>query len=442
MDCEQALALLSAYLDGEVPAEERALLAAHLEHCPECRTAADVRRLEDADLRRAFAARRRAATAVAERAIAGLGLQSPPARRRGLWLPVLLSAAAGFLMAVLLFRPWEKPAVVPESPSAAAKPQKVPPPQDQEAIFLAVAQGPIEVFPPAGSAWLPLASGQPVALGARVRTGPQARCEFRLIDGSEIRLNSTTELLFQSNRQFQLAGGQILARVADAPAPFRVAIPSATITAIGTEFDILCRPVESIVTVLEGAAEVAGNAAKQFVLTGEAATIVGGRIARKEPVHNLVQATSWTHEILKLKAHNNKELEKRVADILAQIGQSKTEFLTEEMIRGLGDHCVLPLTRFIQSERSLANDRQRHQAARLLSELAQPWSVPDLIKLLADKDGLVRYYAASGLSRLTKETFGRQPEEWRRGPWDSLEGTYKKWKIWWQENKERYPPEP
>jgi hypothetical protein len=197
-----------------------------------------------------------------------------------------------------------------------------------------------------------------------------------------------------------------------------------------------------VLTVLEGVTEVAGKTSKQYVLTGEAATILDGQVTRKGPAHDLVLATSWTHEILKLKGPNNKELDQRVNDILAQIGASKTEFLSEEMIRNLGDHCVLPLTRFVQSERSLANTDRRHRAARLLSELAQPWSVPDLVKLLADKDKIVRYYAAVGLGRLTHESFGRKPEEWRDLPWESLAGTYEKWKTWWQENRKHYPTPP
>jgi hypothetical protein len=47
----------------------------------------------------------------------------------------------------------------------------------------------------------------------------------------------------------------------------------------------------------------------------------------------------------------------------------------------LGDHCVLPLTRYIQSERSRGPGRQskRASAARILADLPQPWSIPDLL---------------------------------------------------------------
>src|SRR5438067_13422929 len=113
MDCEQALALLMANLDRETQADERARLRAHLQECATCRASADAFRLQDADLRRLFAPRRRAAAGVADRVIAQLAA-SPVARRRFLpWLPILVSAAAGFLFAVLVFRPWEKGAEPP-----------------------------------------------------------------------------------------------------------------------------------------------------------------------------------------------------------------------------------------------------------------------------------------------------------------------------------------
>ena len=41
MDCEQALVLISAALDGEITETERAMLEEHLSHCPECRAVSE-----------------------------------------------------------------------------------------------------------------------------------------------------------------------------------------------------------------------------------------------------------------------------------------------------------------------------------------------------------------------------------------------------------------
>src|SRR5438094_9319782 len=103
MDCEQALTLLTADMDREAQSDEGARLGAHLQECAACRASADALRVQDADLRRLFASRRRAAVAVADRVIARLAFSPVHVRRRLPWLPILLSAAAGFLLAVLVF---------------------------------------------------------------------------------------------------------------------------------------------------------------------------------------------------------------------------------------------------------------------------------------------------------------------------------------------------
>jgi quercetin dioxygenase-like cupin family protein len=449
VDCEQALARFFAAMDRELDPAERLTLESHLQACAGCRAATDAFRLQDADLRRAFAPRRRAAVAIAERVIAQLR-RSPglrPAWRR--WAPVLLSAAAGFLLAVLIFQPWNKrtePPVVRNTPeSSPTLIARVP------GILLALTSrgsSVVEILPPGSNAWQSLKTGGEITPATRVRTGPESRCEFATPDGSEVRLNSDTEVCFVSGRQIQLVRGQMLARVAKAPTPFQVAVAEATVTALGTEFDILRRPAESVLTVLEGATKVTGKGKEETVASGEAATIVAGDVRKRQAEH-LVQATSWVNELLILKGRHNKELAQRVDalldDIYAQIGNFKMEAnFTDEDLRRLGDHCVLPLTRYIQSERSQgqADHRKRIGAARILADLAQPWSIADLIQLLGDKDPQIRFYAAKGLQRLTQKTFGGQPDVWRERSPDELQKHRQEWQDWWQKNKHRYPTVP
>src|SRR5439155_21354114 len=108
MRCDEARQQLDAWHDGSLDAGLRDALDAHLASCPDCQSAAaDVARL-DADLRRAFAPRRAAATAVAERVLVNLAPVSP---RTTSWTRsatlAVAAAAAGFLLAVASFRPWE-----------------------------------------------------------------------------------------------------------------------------------------------------------------------------------------------------------------------------------------------------------------------------------------------------------------------------------------------
>jgi anti-sigma factor RsiW len=76
MNCDQALDLLPADVDGELPDAERGALRRHLEDCSVCRATADGLRQQDAELRRGFAVRRRATAATAERVIAQLSTSS------------------------------------------------------------------------------------------------------------------------------------------------------------------------------------------------------------------------------------------------------------------------------------------------------------------------------------------------------------------------------
>src|SRR5262249_40531224 len=150
------------------------------------------------------------------------------------------------------------------------------------------------------------------------------------------------------------------------------------------------------------------------------------------------KATEWTQELLMLKGRDNPELARRVSDILACIGETKIMEISELDIRSLGDHCVLPLTRYIQSQRSQTpkNKDRRILAAQIVADLAQPWSIPYLIELLEDQDGQVRFYASQALQRLTQRTFECQPETWRQR---SSAATYQKWQNWWKENKDHFP---
>jgi ferric-dicitrate binding protein FerR (iron transport regulator) len=446
MDCEQALTLLVADMDREMLPDDRARLLAHLNDCAACGAAADALRLQDADLRRGFAGRRRAAAAVAERVIGQIRMV--PASRERAWFPwvlALTSAAAGFLLAVVLFQPWSRTTqVVKESHE-----NRIPVVRDSQtsdgAVQLALCSplnAAIEVQLPSSSTWQAMNVGQAVAPGSHVRTGSNLRCELRTPDGSLVRLNSKTEVIVAAPRQFNLVLGQMMARVAPAQQTFEVRLADATVTALATEFDILCGPAETILSVLEGETRLDIRDNSQLIKEGLEARIRNGRMEQLKKLN--VHSDDWTRDFLLLKGRNDPELHSRVMrqlnDILAQLGAAKMEWADESEIRSLGDRCVMPLTRYIESERSRApqDRRKRHTAAHILCDLAQPWSVGDLVELLTDSDGVVRAYAARALKRLTNMTFG-EPDDWRDKSPDELKPQLVEWQTWWQKNKHRYP---
>jgi hypothetical protein len=111
--------------------------------------------------------------------------------------------------------------------------------------------------------------------------------------------------------------------------------------------------------------------------------------------------------------------------------------LYEQEIRGLGEHCVLPLIRFIQSPISQKSSHKRSLAIAIVSDLAPTWAIGDLVNLLSDEDAHVRFYAAAALKRLTAHTFGREPELWRQ-PREACAETIEQWQVWWRANRDRY----
>jgi ferric-dicitrate binding protein FerR (iron transport regulator) len=438
MECDQANKLISARLDGEISAEDAALLEGHLPGCADCRSAADAMAADHALLTRAFELRREAAAMVAERVI-----QRFPARRRisMRWLSPVIAAAAGFLLAVFVFQPWTKNRIPSVQTSAnpaipvATRPTSLPSPSP--IAHLALATGKVEILPKETAFWCPMPTGGDVPPEARVRTGPGVRCEFACADGSKVRLNEGTELHFAGSRKFELAEGQVWSGVEPSKIAFTVAVPNGNVTALGTRFDLSSRAGKSRLIVIDGRTRVQGGNDEVIVNAGEQMEMEAGRLGRPERMYALQTAERWIDEILVLKGRDNPELNQHIDDLMAQLGSDKMQYLYESEIRGLGDHCVVPLTRYIQSDRSKGEAEKRQRAARIISDCAQPWCVPYLIELLSDTDADVRNSAASGLQRVT----GREgrPPDWRSTPLRMREQWIEKWKQWWEENHDHIP---
>ncbi len=486
MDCPQALPLLSTHLDGELTPEERAALEAHLAYCADCRAATEELRLQDAKLRRAFTPRRARAATVADRVIASL--QNQGTGQTG-WLPWLaspLALAAGVLIAVVSVDLWRPQREDPEGQLAhltkerealanerktfgdlvqqrqqldkekievgQAKTELAKEKKDlaierdllaKQQIQLVVATGAVEVLTSGKKDWQPMPTGGTLPPGTRVRTGPKARCEFRTPDNSEVRLNTNTELVFHSHRQLELAQGQVWSNVAGEQEPYQVKVPQAdaTITALGTQFDVQSESDEALVTVVQGMTKVEVKGGEEFLKVGEQVKIVNGKVEGKTEVRDLVMATSWIHELLTLKGRDNEELVKRLDDILAQIGRSKIDHLYEREILALGDHSIVPLFRYVQSDLSRKEQHKRITAARLFARVARSWSIHDLIVLLGDEEPDIRFFAAKALGRITDGVLEDEikPTDWRDLPQEKREDALKKWHNWWEEHKGFYP---
>src|SRR4051812_13133195 len=147
MHCDDARRQLDALHDGSLDAQTRDAVDAHLASCPDCQAAAADAARFDADLRRAFAPRRAATEAVANRVLLRVAdslRASEPTRGASRPPSVALAiaaAAAGFLLAVAIFRPWEHTmSRLPGGTSAEVPPGRRDIP-DASPIQLAIATG-------------------------------------------------------------------------------------------------------------------------------------------------------------------------------------------------------------------------------------------------------------------------------------------------------------
>lgn len=424
---------LNAYIDGELEYAERESLEAHVATCGDCRRALDALRAQDADLGAAFAVPRERTREAAER----VPFREPSRRGFG-WVAIPIAAAAGFLIAWLVRRPAEDPRIERLERELAELRARRPEPKPM--ARLEVATGAVEVS--SGGDWRPLATGGGVPAGTRVRTIGPAKCSLVCDDGSEVRLNANTEVGFQAPRSFDLSRGQIYTVVAPAPSKFEVRTAQAAIEALGTSLDIshVARTSEThekkeagenvtTLVVLEGKARFGGRTVDR----GQRCRIVDGRNEEPQPLHDLALHTKWVHEILRLKGGDDGELERRVNEMLARIGEAKMAHFYEPEIRAMGERCALPLLRYVQSPQSRANPQRRHSAARILADIAGPSLVPDLVELLEDSDPEVRVHVAGGLKRITGQSFGLQASDWTSGT-----GGCDRWRGWLQDHRDTW----
>lgn len=424
MDCPQALNELDRLIDGELPAEARAAVEAHLADCDACRAVCANLRAADAELLRAFMIGRTAASLVADRVIEQLPSQAVRRRDWRSWGAPLLAAAAGFLLAVLVLRPpfGRRPAAMPAMPLAR----------------LALATGPTEMRAPAAEAWFACPPAGEINAGASVRTTDGARCEIEARDGTQIRLDSGTLIELPTAQCVKLAQGELYSTVPGGGAVLKIETPGAVVQASQGKFDVACSPGEASLTVLEGSANLECKSGVRRVAAGERVRLTDGQIEESAPVADPLQATAWINELLLLKGPDNPELAERLNDILAQVGQAKLSYLYEDDIRRLGSRAALPLLRFIESPRSHANATARISAARLAADLADSSVIGDLIALLADDDASVRVHAARALKRLTGLDQGRPADAWRDDP-EACQPALESWRAWWQARRAAYP---
>ncbi len=460
MDCHDVRSQLPAWLDDELNVDARDPLQAHLETCPSCRADAESLQSLDADLARAFRPQREAAARIADRVAEALQREPPhtqsavanAARSRTVlsqWTFFFMAAAAGFLLALLIFPPSPRQIAQPDNNARHVSPSAEP-----SLARLVVSTGDIEVRPPGETDWAVVSGSDRFRCPSdtEVRTGVGVCCELETVDLCTIRLNEGTELTVRSRSEIELRAGQIWCSspsemslhvistaltkplVSDNPSPWSCVCPSNASLLSEVDSEGGCR-----IFTASGEIDVTMGSEQQRLKQGQVARISGGRLVIEAHHADALLSTSWMHSLLMRKGHTSGELGDRVNRLLASVGRSKLDNLYEDEIRSLGEHCVLPLLRYVQSPLSLEDSQRRHRAMLILTDVAPTWAVGELIGLLADEDSLVRMQAATALQRLTRQTQGRAPADWS-APLSECEATLGAWRQWWQANASRYPP--
>lgn len=462
LDCRQAHDDLDRWLDGQLEAEAAGQVEAHLAECVACRQEADARRRDHQQLAAAFADGRAAAGRVAEAVIAqlpttstkhdgqqqkpnqtpdagrGSGGSSPARAASPSWrvVQLLLAVAAGFLIAVLVFRPWERAPDVVERPRGGNNVIDVTP---VSVARMDLAIGPVDYAPRGDLPFLGCPTNTSLASGAVVRTSASALCELNLDEAVRLRLNENTQMRLAGERRIELSQGRLWLQLDHAAEPYMVDTGELEIRVTQATLDCTATPETAELLVLAGSAKVKGKDWEEEVTAGQKLSIVDGQRNLTTPFLDPIVETRWVHDILIRKGPEDAELNERIDRLWAQVGRAKLTNLYEAEIRSLGGHCATPLTCYIQSPESQQEPDRRVSAARLLADIAPPESIPQLIALLSDSSGDVRYYAAQALGRLTGEDFGRAPEAWQKDSWGSCQSTAAQWKSWWETARERYP---
>lgn len=438
MRCEDVLNQLNARADGELRAEEAATLDAHLAGCAQCRSAAESLPSVDAELRRAFVPGREAAARLAETTIAALrtsgatsaSVAPPVTVAPGLsWRQLLVGLAAGFLLAVALFRPWQSRSDAPDlltaSPSIAR---------------LAVATGPVEMKSPSQIEFFTCPKDSSIGQDSIVRTGPSARCELALDDGNTVRLDCDTEVTLRKSKIVEMSRGRLASTSPPGNAGLEIQSGGGKISAKpAAQLAVTCEPHGARVVVIDGTANVQTGEKSVEVGSGKQVRIVQGKVVGDADWCDTSLETAWVNSVLAIRNSEHPELVARVNRLLADIGAAKLSLMYEDELRRLGDDGVPPLLAYLASTRDKPKIGQRSTAATIVADVAQPRWIPDLIGLLVDSNPNVRFEAARGLVRLTGRDQGLKAESWRSEPWNSCEATYDKWLEWWKENRDRYP---
>lgn len=293
----------------------------------------------------------------------------------------------------------------------------------QHAIEHSVAQvvraiGSLEFRLPQDSAWQQstFGVGTPFVAGTRVRTLQSSLCEIETANRDVLRLNDDTEVVIHKAEVIELVAGEfwfstqsdseltiLVPERGQSMVPDQGAVPvhsfaCAPDTATQwnvTERETKCYGVQdsTVQLILSGNRSLSVESGQVLSLRDNSVPVVTGW---EDPL----VAQGWQLPLLVIRRPDDQELQGRLQSLLARIGQTKMSSMYESQIRGLGPAGTIPLIAFVRSSQSLDNPALRHQAMRIIADLAPASTRSDLEVLAMDADAQVSLLATAALLRL------------------------------------------
>lgn len=424
MNCETALLMLHAFVDGELSAPDRALVDQHLSECPSCHV--QLAKIQELDgvLKRALhpPAREPAVERVLQsihRISESIDPISPDHAPRRIDRDSRLlrgendltprgsarktTAGTMFVLAITLLIVFVVVVQMPKENPAVAE--------------ITMATGSIDVRRSDHARWTAVKGPSVVSLpaNARIRTRVDSLCEIRTKSDAIVRLNHATELVVRRPEQIELVTGELWCRT---PSTTAMEISSVkTSSRVGSEATFTCptssesqwqttpsNPV-SCVGVSSTPIEVAVKLSHEncTVSPGETVSFVAGTAPAKSGYSDRLVARAWQLPLLLLKNPRDPELRQRLTELLAAAGHSKMAYLYDEQIRQLGPPGTLPLIAFVRSSESREQPELRHNAMRIIADLAPRSAEADLKALSNDDDPSVKQFARVALKRLVPD---------------------------------------
>jgi tetratricopeptide (TPR) repeat protein len=150
-------------------------------------------------------------------------------------------------------------------------------------------------------AWSPAAMLQPLFVDDRVRTLALSRAAILFLDETQVRLNAGAVLTVQAVKRgtgaptaLDLIQGEGWFRTKNPNSGLTIKTPAATAAIRGTEINVQITPDgESVLTVVEGAAEFANDAGSVLATAGEEARARPGQAPTKRTILNPDNAVQW-----------------------------------------------------------------------------------------------------------------------------------------------------